>query len=186
MTTSREQVGALTLLVGGLSFIPLIGIPFGIIAILWGLTTQKEGGKKLALLGAGGITLTVVIYSGIYYFSFMQRGGIYDELRRKQAEHSLVSLVFALEFHRAQFGYYPDTLVGLEAALPIGAPVPVYDAFDTSGSDTPRKFHYEKVGDAHYRLLSVGPDERPYTADDIVPSIEAAPSGTVGLLVEAR
>src|SRR5208283_1587576 len=66
--------------IGGLSFIPVIGVLFGIIAIIWGLVTKKLGGKKLALIGTAGIAFTVVLYSGLFYFGVMQRGGVYDEL----------------------------------------------------------------------------------------------------------
>jgi hypothetical protein len=51
----QEKLGAFPYVIGGLSFIPMLGVLFGVIAIIWGLVTKKLGGKKLAIVGACGI-----------------------------------------------------------------------------------------------------------------------------------
>ena len=45
---TNDRLGAAPFVVGGLSFIPLIGVLFGVIAVLWGLFTKKNGGKTQA------------------------------------------------------------------------------------------------------------------------------------------
>ena len=75
MSTNQESNGAHRQLVAfpfvlvGLSFIPLLGVLFGLITIGWGLSTNKRGGKKLALVGASGIGFTVIFY-GLFSFPF--------------------------------------------------------------------------------------------------------------------
>ena len=47
MNHEQEKLGTFPFVIGGVSFIPGIGIIFGIIAIIWGLVTKKLGGKKI-------------------------------------------------------------------------------------------------------------------------------------------
>ena len=61
--------------------------------------------------------------------------------------------------------------------------------FDPSGapfSGQPRYFFYERVGDDHYYLRGLGPDGKPFTADDIVPQIPSAAGSKLGLLVQRK
>jgi hypothetical protein len=104
MAEPNEKLGGFPFVIGGLSFIPLLGIPFGIAALIWGLTTKKIGGKKLALLGGAGILVTLALYGSLFYFGFAKRGGIYDELRARLAQNSLNTLVQAVEFYKVQHG----------------------------------------------------------------------------------
>jgi hypothetical protein len=174
----------LAYVVGGLAFIPLIGLLFGIAAIVWGLVTNKSGGKRVAALGASGIVLTVVLYGSLFYFGFVQRGGVYDDLRAKLVQSSLNSLVPSIEFYKIQNGRYPESLEQLQHSLPKESFVSVYDSSIPSFSGQPPYFYYERVDADHYYLRSVGPDGKPFTGDDIVPQITIPPNGKIGLLVE--
>jgi len=169
--------------VGGLSFIPLIGVPFGIAAIIWGLVTGKIGGKKLALVGVAGIALTCLLYGGLLYFGLVQRGGIYDELRGKLAQTSLNSLPPAIEFYKLQYGSYPETLEQLRQSLPKDSPVFIYDPTDMRIGSVGRLFFYKRVDADHYYLRGVGPDGVPFTADDILPEISPSAANKLGLLI---
>lgn len=65
-TDSSEKLGTFPYVIGGMSFIPLIGILFGFVAIVWGLVTKKQGGKRLAAIGAGGILeFAMKVYSAV-------------------------------------------------------------------------------------------------------------------------
>jgi hypothetical protein len=88
-----RRLGRFAFIVAGLSFIPLIGALFGLIAIAWGLVKRKSGGRKLALIGTTGIAFSFIIFGSLFYFGFVQRGGIYDNLRVKLAQSGLNSLV---------------------------------------------------------------------------------------------
>ena len=179
-----EKLGAFPYVIGGLSFIPLIGVLFGIVSIVWGLVTNKQGGKRLAAIGAGGIAFTFVLYGSLFYFGFEQRGGVYDEIRARLAQSSINELVPQIEFYKMQNGKYPESLKVLQESLPKGSFISVYDPRVVKFGEEPKYFFYERVGDDHYYLRGLGPDGKPFTADDIVPQISPASAGKVGLLLE--
>jgi hypothetical protein len=183
MTEEQEQLGIFPYVIGGASFIPGIGIIFGIIALLWGLLTEKLGGKKLAIIGACGIGFSGVLYGSLFYFGFVQRGGIYDDLRSQLSQSTITSLVQAIEFHKVQNGEYPSTLEELRESLPDNSMVFVFDPADIQMGDEPRYYHYELKDESHYYLLGVGADKKPYTNDDLVPDIDIQQGSNIGLLI---
>jgi hypothetical protein len=178
---SDKKLGALPFVIGGLSYIPLIGIVFGISAVVWGYLTKKKGGKTLALVGAGGIGFTFLLYGGLWYFGMMQRGGVYDALRGHLAQTQLNQLVQSIEFYKIGHGTYPASLEELRKANPNGTFI--VDPTDVSFKLHRRFFYYERVGTDHYYLRSVGPDGLPFTSDDIVPQVDASSSDKLGLLL---
>ena len=182
MNEQQEKLGAFPFVIGGMSFIPMIGVLFGLVAIVWGLTTKKAGGRKLAFIGGGGITLTVVLYSTLFYFGFVQRGGVYDDLRSKLSETTITSLVQAIEFYKTQHGKYPESLEVLKKSLPENSMVFVFDPANVK----PRYYYYKLIDSRHYYLLGVGPDGKPFTADDILPKIDVGAQSKVGLVIKGR
>jgi hypothetical protein len=183
MSEKTQKLGAFPFVVGGLSFIPGIGMPFGIAAIIWGLISKKVGGKTLALTGAGGIVFSCLIYGGLFYFGFVQRGGFYDVLRAQLARTTLNSCVPAIEFYKVQHGNYPESLEELRASLTKESFALVYDPMVVKLNEPRSYFFYQRVGTDHYYSRSVGPDGVPFTTDDIVPQIDNA-NGRLGLLLE--
>ncbi len=179
-----EKLGAFPFVIGGLSFVPLLGLLFGGISIIHGLTTRKIGGKKLALIGLGGILFTVALYSSLFYFGFVKRGGVYDDLRAKMTESTLASLVQSIEFYKTENGHYPESLEELKKSQPNTAFIFIQDTSDVELGGKQRLFYYEPVGTDHYYLRSVGPDGMPFTKDDIVPKISVKPGSAVGLLIK--
>lgn len=171
---TQEKMGFLPFVFGGLSFIPLCGVPFGIISILWGLLTKKRGGKILALIGVLGIGFTVALYGGLYYFGFVERGGVYDSLRTQLAETNLLPLVQAIEFYKVQNGNYPADLPELVKSQPENQSVIIYDPTSMTGQNTRvRLYYYEVLKDGSgYYLLGLGVDGKPFTSDDILPKID--------------
>lgn len=184
MNEQQEKLGTFPFVIGGMSFVPFIGILFGLISIVWGLITKKAGGKKLILVGGGGILFTVIQYSALFYFGFAQRGGVYDDLRVKLSESTITSLVQAIEFYKIQNGRYPVSLAELQKSLPDNSTVFVFDPTDVKIGGEPRYYHYEHFDNEHYYLLGVGPDGQPFTADDILPSIELGAQSKVGLVIK--
>jgi hypothetical protein len=179
-----QRLGAGAFVLGGLSFIPLIGVVFGIAAIVWGLVSRKKGGTALALVGAGGIAFTCALYGGLFYFGWVHRGGIYDELRARSAQIQLNQLVQSVEFYKITRGEYPASLEQIQEVVGKTTPIFIHDPTDVRFAGTPRYFHYERVGTDRYYLRSVGPDGEPFTPDDIVPQVDGALAGKVGLLIE--
>jgi len=169
-----------------MSFIPLLGVLFGLIAIVWGLVTKKHGGKRLAAIGAAGISFTIILYGALFYFGTMQRGGIYDDLRTKLAQTTMNSLVQSIEFYKIQHGSYPESLKALQESLPKDSLTFVFDPTDVKVGGQPRYFYYERVGDDHYYLRGLGPDGQPFTPDDIVPQVSSVPNSKAGLFLERK
>jgi len=178
---NHDKFGVLPFIFGGLSFIPLCGVPFGLIAVVWGLLSNKRGSKILAMIGALGIATTVALYGGLYYFGFIQRGGIYDSLRVRLAESNLTNLVQAIEFYKLQNSEYPSTLDVLSNSQPQEQPLFVMDPTTMVGPDQkPRQFYYELTNNgSNYYLLGVGADGIPFTSDDLLPKNDPKNTGLV-------
>ncbi|WP_455027703.1 type II secretion system protein GspG [Neisseria elongata] len=109
---------------------------------------------------------------------------MYDEMRRQLAVNTLSTLVSEVEFYRLQHGVYPESLEQLQESQP-NKPIFIYDTSSTPLSSEPfRLFYYERSGDAHYYLRSVGNDGEPFTGDDILPDIGQSKNGKIGLLMQ--
>jgi hypothetical protein len=181
--TPPRPLGCAAYVVGGMSFIPLLGILFGISSIVWGVIARRRGGGKLALVGALGIGFSLALYSGLFYFGFVQRGGVHDDLRRDLATTLLGNLVEAVEFYKVQHGRYPASLEELATSLPEKAFKSIYDP---SVRGEPREFYYERLeGDVGYYLLGVGPDGVPFTPDDILPRVPAVAGSQLGMRIRS-
>ncbi len=66
---ANEKLGIFPFILGWLAFIPLIGIFFGLIAILWAILTKKQGSKKLIIISVIGVIFSVAI---IIWFSISE------------------------------------------------------------------------------------------------------------------
>jgi hypothetical protein len=185
MPGKHENLGAFPFVLGGLSFIPLIGVPFGIVAVVWGLFTKRTGGNKLAVVGVLRICFTVVVYGSLFYFGLAQRAGIYDELRTKMAQNNINSLVTVLEFYRTTHGDYPASLDVLSASLGQESVERVYmlDPRVTTATATPVYFYYQRVDPNHYYLRGVGSDGEPFSRGSLAPQLNAS-ADKIGLLTD--
>lgn len=155
--------------IGGASFIPLVGVPFGLIAIVWGIVRRAW---TLIILGSCGILFTVIIYSSLFYFGFFHRGGIFDELRSRLAVMMLNDAVKEIEFYKLQHGHYPASLRDLDAKDQTQFPKTVDPTIIDWRGKKDTHFYYElDPSGSFYFLRSVGPDGIPFTGDDIVPTL---------------
>jgi len=185
----RRKVGALAYSLAALSVLPVIGVVLGAMSITWGLNTRKAHGKRLSALAALGIAVSVgssiLIYremGGLRLVERLERLDTFDLVRAGLARSALDRLVPAIEFYKVQYGSYPATLDDLEASLPRDSGFLIVDPMTVRTGRMPANFFYRRVDPDHYYLRSVGPDGIPFTADDIVPSIEALPGSNLGLL----
>ncbi len=96
---------------------------------------------------------------------------------------TITSLVQAIEFYKTQNGSYPESLEVLNKSLPENSIVFVYDPTNAQIGGEPRYYHYQLEGEFHYYLLGVGPDEKPYTKDDLLPDIIVKENSGIGFLV---
>ena len=181
MNQEVEKLGKFPYIVASLSFIPMLGVPLGVVCLVFGLLTKKQGGKKVALIGTAGILVSVGIYGSLYYFSAIKRGGTYDELRTKLAQTTIVELAKGIEFYKLNNGHYPKDLETYQATLPESTFITIYDPTGINRGEAEATYYYELSGDKYY-LLSVGLDKVPFTSDDIVPLFNSATNNT-GLLI---
>ncbi len=167
--------------VAGLSFVPLLGVAFGLAAIIWGLLSSRPGGRTVATMGAAGIAFTVALYGALFYLGFAQRGGLYDDLRAKLAQSNLDASVREIEFYRLSNGNYPDSLEDVKTSA--GHSVAAAELLDPRvmhGQMMPRLFYYKKIDADHYYLRAVGDDGRPFSPGSLGPEI--SPSAKLGLV----
>lgn len=180
--STHQPVGCVAYGIGGLSFIPLIGIPFGLVAIIWGVVRSAWG---LACMGVAGILFSVVLYGSLFYFGFHQRGGVYDELRGRMAVTMLNDLVKEIEFYKLQHGHYPAALSEFNTK---DTKKPVFTMDPTAmqrGDAINAFFFYELEPEGKfYFLRSVGADGVPFTADDVLPSLSEEERKNTGLHLE--
>ena len=174
----RESAGCLAYVIGGMSFIPLIGVLFGIIAILWGFKAKHS---KLKFVGTAGILFTVILYGSIGYFGFVQEDGVYDELRASMAKTQLTSAVQAIEFYKVQNGSYPESLEALQKSLPENSMVFLNDATQVNANEM-KLYYYKVIDENSYHIRSYGRDGLINTADDVLPS----PIENVGLVADYK
>jgi hypothetical protein len=184
LNEEQEKLGVFPYVLGGMSFIPAIGIVFGIITIIWGLVTEKTGGKRLSFIGGGGILFSIIIYSALFYFGNVQRGGVFDEARSKMSEGMITSLVQDIEFYKIQNDKYPESLEILMKSLPANSKVMVFDPIDVRMLRKPRYYYYELVDKDHYYLLGLGFDGKPFTKDDILPKVKIDSKSKIGLVIK--
>ena len=71
----EEKLGWLPYSVGWLSFVPILGIFFSLIAIMWGLSSMKEGAKKLTLIGLIGFLYSIIVFGLVLYLEYQKQGG---------------------------------------------------------------------------------------------------------------
>ncbi|XOV77366.1 MAG: type II secretion system protein GspG [Aestuariibacter sp.] len=172
---SAKEPGCLGYTIGGLSFIPLIGVLFGIIAIIWGFTIKHT---KLKIVGVCGIAFTIILYSVVGYFGFVQEGGVYDDLRGELTKTQLTSAVQAIEFYKVQNGQYPESLELLQKSLPENSMVFLHDAAQVNAEG--KLYYYKLIDESSYHIRSYGRDGIINTSDDILPS----PIENVGLVAD--
>ena len=178
----QKRLGCFPYVLGGLSFIPLVGVSFGIVVIIWGLIKLKQGGWKLILLGACGILFTVVLYGTLFYKGFVERGGIYDTLRSQMAQPMLTDLVKEIEQYKIQNGKYPESLEELIPEKEPQSSIMIYDpAYVDLKMKEPRLFYYELINEGkNYYLLSSGVDGTAFTEDDMHPIVSEEEMKNIG------
>jgi len=179
---SQKPLGCLPYAIGGASFIPLFGVIFGIVAIVWGIARRAW---QLIVLGTCGILFTLLAYGALFYFGMFQRGGIYDKLRSQFAVTMLNDAVKEIEFYKLQHGHYPTNLSELDPKDKTQL-AKTFDPtiIDFSGKRDRHFFYQLDPSGSFYFLRSVGPDGIPFTADDIVPTIPEDERSKTGLRLQ--
>ncbi len=187
----REKISRLVYIPAIISLLPIIGVPFGISALLWGLSDWKNGGKKAVNLTVIGFVISLL--SVIVVFS------IYDQILKSPAkvdikinysQAGLIHIVRYLEFYNMGHGYYPNSLMDLreegDTSLSIRAMTDPfsYEGLVSTGDPEEQPFYYLVSEDGNsYDLFSIGPDRMPFTRDDVYPVILDWYKSVIGLQI---
>lgn len=159
-----------SLVLGIISFIPLVGLLIGVLAIIFGIIAKfkiKKGeysGKGLStagiILGVIGMLFTIALYGSLFYFAFVAKGGPFEQPKRKLSAQLLTQDAGLIELYKTKTGKYPASLEELQKA-----------GYQVWPSDHYMKpFHYEVSTDgSSYDLRSLGSDGEYGTEDDIFP-----------------
>lgn len=158
MSKQQDRLSSFAFLIAGSSFIPGYGILFGIIAILWGLITEKIGGKKIAIIGASGIVFSIFLYVLQSYFGFVKKEIDYDNNNYLLSKNILTFLVKSIEFYKSESGHYPESLAALHKTLPENEKPIIYDPANVGREGNLGYYHYELTGHKQYFVLGVGSD----------------------------
>ncbi len=141
---------------GGLSFIPAIGILFGIIAIIIGIKKKIKG---QIFLGIAGILVTVIIYGSLTYFGFVAKTGPYADLKIELASQIINTDAGQVLIYKNQNGKLPLKLSDLRT--------PSKANFFTTTDPWMTEISYTPKNDGTFELRSAGPDKVLNTGDDI-------------------
>ena len=171
-------LGVFPYVIGALAFIPLLGIIFGVIALVWGLLTSRQGGKLLASIG-----VLAMLSANSYFYLMMHKAGLTtwtndpNPVPTQLLQDNLNTLYSQVELYRFRNGEYPQSLALLQQAFPLSG-VPLQDtSFKNSQSD----FFYQRLDQEHYQLLARGTDGKPLTDDDIWPNTRQSINDASGL-----
>lgn len=116
--TPQNKIRTAAYILAAVSFFPLIGIPFGIAALIWAIAVwRKKGAKTVAVIAAAGILCTAALYGSLFRFA-AQNSGVIAETRKQLAVTVLNTLVPEIEFYRLQNGTYPESLEQLQKSRP--------------------------------------------------------------------
>jgi len=159
----KKPLGCVAYVIAGMSFIPLIGVLFGISAIIMGVVKQN---MKVLFLGVAGILSTVFAFGALYYFGAIKDGGIYDDLREKASKSQMTSIIQFLEIYKVQNGSYPESLEILKEKIPKNTGVSI---FDPTQKTEEKHYFYKKIDENHYHIRALGKDGLFGTKDDILP-----------------
>jgi len=105
----EKRISVPEYLVGFASFIPFLGVLFGLASLVLGAMKFKNSGWKLIALGVGGILLTMILSVSLWTY-LLGNGAGKGEIYVKMAGKNLKTCVMALEFHKRMKGRYPATL----------------------------------------------------------------------------
>lgn len=155
---NNNDSGSLAYVFGGISFIPLIGVMFGIVAIALGIASKK---RPAIILGFSGIAFTFLIYGSLFYFGSVANYGPYHEMKKDLTKSMLAQTRGQILIFKEENKKLPTKLTELGN--------PTFDSGFFSINDP--WFHdieYTVNSDGTFELRSYGPDGIPNNDDDIV------------------
>jgi hypothetical protein len=158
---------------GVISFVPVLGVLLGVIALILGLlgigkiNRGEARGTGLAvtgcILGTLGIATTILLYAFMFQAFRSDSGpfaGPFRQIKIDTTRNALMQTAGQLELYKQKFGRYPEDL---DEASRSGYPIMPMDMYQ-------QRLVYRLATDGKtYELFSRGPDGKEGTEDDIRP-----------------
>lgn len=72
LQVDKGTLGKTPFVIAWLSYVPIFGIFFSLIAIMWALATEKEGKKRLSVIALVGFVYSVILL-GVFAYMEIQR-----------------------------------------------------------------------------------------------------------------
>ena len=94
----QKRDSVIWFVIAGIGFIPMIGIPFGLSALLRGVLTYKKYGKLLTIISIASFLPMTIGYGTLYYFS-QKEDGIFAELNTSLNCDLLTQSIGEIEMH---------------------------------------------------------------------------------------
>ncbi|MEM6711684.1 MAG: type II secretion system protein GspG [Pseudomonadota bacterium] len=178
MAEKAERIGVAAFVVAGMSFVPLLGVLPGFVALLWGIFSKRRGSSIVAILGLVGISVTVGLYGYLFYMT--SKDGVFSEMRTQLAQTLVTELVPRIELYKLQNGQYPESIEEIQESGLSGAFTSSIDPSRSTSDTNEATFFYQRNGDDTYHLFGLGADGLPFTDDDLLPEIETVDGSQIG------
>lgn len=141
------------------SFIPFIGLIFGLIFFIRGLSE-----RNFRYLGIAFTSLMISIVGWLAFAFYWD----YSQQNLYATQQNLNTIVKELAYYKVKNGVYPESLDSLKKQNQFLIFSEYNMGFNPFSKSESRDFYYQKQ-DSTYILLAPGPDAIPLTEDDILP-----------------
>jgi hypothetical protein len=145
------------------SFIPFIGLVFGLIFFIRGLSE-----RNFKYLGIAFTSLMISIVGWLAFAFYWDYSGKTSQQNLYATQQSLNTIVKELAYYKVKNGAYPESLDSLKKQNQFLIFSEHNMGFNPFSKSESRDFYYQRQ-DSTYILLAPGPDAIPLTEDDILP-----------------
>lgn len=150
--------------VGFLCLIPFVGVFVGLRLLLQGIIKYKN--KWLAIIGGGGIVISVLAYAGFAYA--INGSSVFNTGVEEVSQKNLNQLVRNIEIYKTQHEDYPYSL---EQLLENDGAASIIDPIQVSNGRMNVKYNFQRTGEK-YTVFSSGLDGIPDTKNDLYPQFK--------------
>lgn len=166
ITEKKKQTPIPFIVLGGLSFIPMVGFVIGLLSVIISFFSFRKF-KVLFILGISGMVFTMAIIGWLYFVGMIPGTRKYAENWVPMDRYFLKQIQKDLVLYRNKHGDYPKQLQDLHSQDPyLTLKDPLTTWIKNYKGDS--LFYYKTTADS-FQLFSVGLDGKPYTKDDIFP-----------------
>jgi len=168
-----SEIRKLAYVLAGLGAIPVLGWPFGVAGLIWGLSSRRRHAKRVAAIAAICTLGVSLFYSGVYYFfisDFLQRQQEMQSTAQEMiwTRNELVRAACHLELFHRRYGRYPRDLRELYVAQhELDLWLSIEDQLAWNEKDPAPPLYVYRPGGDGYRLFSAGRDGEAETEDDV-------------------